>query len=277
MIILMLGVLGLCFGSLINALVWRIHEQARPVKKQVAPAAELSILKGRSMCPYCQHTLAWYDLLPIVSWLWLKGKCRYCNQGISAQYPLIEMLTATLFVYSYWYWPYTFNEQGITLFVFWLLFLVGMVALLVYDMRWMLLPNRIIFPLQALAALYVLVKALMSNDGLAVIFGAILGALCIAGLFYGLFQVSKGRWIGGGDVKLAVILGLLAGGPFKAVLIIFIASLLGSVVGVPLLLLSKVKAKTRIPFGPFLIMATIIVYLFGTGLIAWYKRQFLLV
>lgn len=274
MIIVGLILLGLCFGSFTNALTWRLHEQAKPKKKRVAADKDLSITTGRSMCPNCQHPLAWYDLLPVVSWLSLGGKCRYCKHPISIQYPLVELLTAALFILSYAYSPPIFHvPYSIFLFSLWLIFQVAFVALAIYDLRWMILPDRIIFPLQVLAVIYVLVELLGSRQGWPVIQGALLGVLCIAGVFYGLFQVSKGTWIGGGDVKLAVILGLLVGGPAKALLVIFIASLLGSLVSIPLLL--RGKAKTRIPFGPFLIIATVIVYLFGSSLIAWYKHHLL--
>lgn len=268
--VVMLVVTGLSFGSFVNALVWRLHEQAKPKKKRIATDQELSIVSGRSICPDCQHRLAWYDLLPVISWLQLGGKCRYCRRPISMQYPLAELLTAALFVYSYWYWPNVFNTHGITLFVLWLMFMVGFMALSVYDLRCMLLPNRIVFPLIGLAVMFALVDATMNPEPLQALLGSLWGVICIAGLFYGLFQISKGSWIGGGDVKLAVILGLLVGGPGKALLVIFVASLLGSVISIPLLLRGKTKA--RVPFGPFLMLATVIVYLFGTNLINWYQR-----
>src|SRR5580700_9634934 len=120
MIIVVLAVLGLCLGSFVNALVWRLHEQSNPKqktknKKQKAKqlsANELSILRGRSMCPDCHHQLAAKDLVPVISWLDLRGKCRYCHRPISIQYPLVELATAGLFVFSYFFWPLAFNGVG---------------------------------------------------------------------------------------------------------------------------------------------------------------------
>src|SRR4051812_7602742 len=103
MIYAILVVLGLCFGSFVNALVWRIHEQAEQGSKKKPNKSyidKLSIRKGRSMCPHCRHELKALDLLPVVSWLALRGKCRYCGKPISVQYPLVELLTACLFVTS---------------------------------------------------------------------------------------------------------------------------------------------------------------------------------
>ena len=98
LLIVIFFVLGVCFGSFVNALVWRIHEQSKPKKKRAASDKELSVVSGRSMCPNCKHTLSTKDLLPVISWLTLGGKCRYCSKPISWQYPSVEMLTALLFV-----------------------------------------------------------------------------------------------------------------------------------------------------------------------------------
>src|SRR5260221_566501 len=108
MTIVALILLGLTFGSFINALVWRLHKQNEDsAKEQKVP--NLSIATGRSMCPNCYHELAAKDLIPVLSWLSLGGKCRYCRQPISWQYPLVELLTAGLFTVSYIYWPWAFT------------------------------------------------------------------------------------------------------------------------------------------------------------------------
>src|SRR3954465_436221 len=104
MIIAVLVVLGLCLGSFVNALVWRLHEQEEGGSKKAA-AKKLSIIKGRSMCPHCKHALKPIDLIPVISWLSLRGKCRYCSKPISIQYPIVELSTALLFVVSYIWWP----------------------------------------------------------------------------------------------------------------------------------------------------------------------------
>lgn len=279
MVATILFVIGLAMGSFVNALVWRIHEQSKPKKKRVASDDELSITKGRSMCPECHHTLSWDDLLPVVSWLSLRAKCRYCHKAISWQYPVVELITAGLFVLSYVFWPLSLNFMpDVLLFGLWLFFIVAFVALAVYDLRWMILPNRIVFPLQALAAAYLLIRlAIAGPAAWSLLIAALLSVLVSAGLFYLIFQVSGGKWIGGGDVKLAVILGLLLGDPALALFMLFIASSLGSIVGVPLLLLGKAKQNTKLPFGPFLIMATFVVQLFGEVLISWYRDRILFI
>jgi len=173
-----------------------------------------------------------------------------------------------LFMLSYAVWPYGFEPAGAVSFAAWLVMVVMFMALIVYDLRWMLLPNRIVYPLVGLVTLQTIVVSLL-DQSMQFAFDAVLGSVVLFGIFYLIFQLSKGKWIGGGDVKIALALGMLAGSPLKSVLLLFIASLLGSFVGVPLLLLQGGKSK-RIPFGPFLIVATIFVYLWGQAIIDWY-------
>lgn len=275
MIIAELIILGLCLGSFTGALVWRLHEQSLPAKKRVAKPEELSITKGRSMCPHCQHTLGVKDLIPLVSWIWLRGRCRYCKHPIGWQEPLLEVAMAALFVLSYVFWPFAFDAEGVFLLVCWLLAVVGLVALFVYDLRWMLLPNKIVFPLIGLGAVQTVVVAVWFDGGLASILSAAAGLAVAGGIFYVLFQVSKGKWIGGGDVKLGYAIGLLLGSPALAFLMLFAASLLGVIVSLPGLFAKKLAVTSRIPFGPFLIVATVIAILFGASIIDWYKLHVL--
>lgn len=228
------------------------------------------------MCPACKHLLAWHDLIPVLSWVSLGGKCRYCRKPISSQYPLVELLTAGLFVGSYAVWPYGWEREGLLQFLFWLPMLIGFIALVIYDFHWMLLPNRIVFWLLGVVGVQLVLQIALFDDKVASLQAAFWGFLCLGGLFYLLFQLSNGRWIGGGDVKLGFVLGILVGGPLPAFLTLFIASLLGSLVSIPLLLTKRLSGTSRMPFGPFLITATILVYVFGQTWIAWLKGQLLI-
>ncbi len=270
MMILILFILGLCFGSFAGATVWRVHEQ----EKRKISNKKLSILHGRSMCETCKHELSASDLVPLLSWLSLGGKCRYCKAKISSQAPLIEVLMVLLFVGSYIYWPGDFNLLGIVQFGFWVTFLVFFVILAIYDLRWMELPNRLVYPLILLATVYVLLISAISSS-LDPITAGFWGVFVSSGLFYALFQISGGKWIGGGDVKIGIAIGLIIGGPLQSILMLFIASLLGSIVSIPLLIMGSGRQK-KIPFGPFLILSTIIVYLFGVSITDWYQTTFLL-
>jgi leader peptidase (prepilin peptidase)/N-methyltransferase len=323
MVIVILLVLGLCFGSFVNAFVWRFHEQAelkdrqlndrqapsRPAgrksesaKPAVATAArntkalrpeltaqDLSISKGRSMCVHCHHELAAKDLVPVISYVWLRGRCRYCGKPIQDT-PLAELLTPLLFVASYVFWPLALSGAGLVAFCGWLVFLVGFVMLGLYDLRWFELPHRIVMPL--------IVLAVILTIGISVVFDAAhgggwgyaahagLGGLIIGGLFFLLYLLSPkqmlddgttvSKWIGGGDITLGFLLGLLVGGVGNALLLIFMASLIGTVVALPLLAAGRATRSSHLPFGPFLMLAAVIVKLWGAALIAWYTGQFLL-
>ena len=268
MIILILFALGLCFGSFINALVWRIHLQARASSKK--KQAELSIVHGRSMCMYCKHHLAFWDLIPVISWIALKGRCRYCHRKYPDT-PVSELVTPLLFVFSYVFWPMSYDSKGTTFFIFWLIFLTGFIALALYDLRWYLLPNRIIFPLYAVAAVQIIASLVFYDLGLSGLLLTVASILVGGGIFYVLYQISGGKWIGGGDVKLGFLIGALLGDPLKCVLFIFLASLVGTLVSLPMLVAGKMKRTSHLPFGPFLLISAFIVVLFGSSLIQAYR------
>jgi prepilin signal peptidase PulO-like enzyme (type II secretory pathway) len=272
---LILIVAGLCFGSFVNALVWRLHEQSSGKGKNKGKGGDLSITRGRSMCPKCRHELTARDLVPVLSWVFLNGKCRYCHKPISPQYPLVELATAGVFLASYVWWPQVFDAPQKAVFVLWLAILTGLMALLVYDARWSLLPNRIIYPVAAIAAVQAVIAILSADEPVRALAGTLLGVLVGGGVFYALFQVSKGKWIGGGDVKLGFLLGLIVAGPGRAVLFIFFGSLLGSLVSIPLLATGRLKRTSVIPFGPFLIAAAVVTVLFGGDILDWYRHLFL--
>ncbi len=279
MIIAVLIVIGLALGSFVNALVWRVHEQEKEVGKKKSDKNYLKLLsisKGRSMCPHCKHKLAKQDLLPVVSWLGLKGKCRYCHKPISVQYPIVELVMAGLFIASYCWWPVALHggTQPV-IFVLWLMLLTGLMALLVYDLRWLLLPNRILYPLGLVAAVQAVIVITIAPRPLIALINVILAVLVGGGVFYILFQVSGGKWIGGGDVKLGWLLGLAVATPTRSVLFIFIAAVLGSLISLPLLATHRLKPSSIIPFGPFLIIGAIIVQLFGHIILLWYQKAFL--
>ncbi len=277
MIIVALVIFGLCLGSFVNALVWRLHEQDHSADKKKLSQKyldQLSITKGRSMCPHCRHELAAKDLVPVFSWLVLRGKCRNCAKPISVQYPLIEIATALLFVASYIWWPVSLDGINIAIFGFWLVLLTGLMALLVYDLHWMLLPNRIVYPLGAVAAVQAILSVIWSDEPLSVLLNLIGSVIVGGGLFYLLYQLSGGKWIGGGDVKLGWLLGLIVGTPARSLLCIFIAAILGSLVSLPMLAGGKLKRNSTIPFGPFLIAGAIIVELLGGSILHWYKSLY---
>jgi prepilin signal peptidase PulO-like enzyme (type II secretory pathway) len=259
MIVLLLIVLGLVLGSFVNAFVWRLHERKNWVT-------------GRSECTHCHHELGPLDLVPVFSWLILRGRCRYCHKKIDDN-PLVELALPALFVVSYLFWPLPIEGRGALEFVFWIVFLTGFMILAVYDLRWFLLPNKVVFPLIGLAVVQVVAVAVYEAD-LKHLLLALSGAVVVAGIFYALFQLSNGTWIGGGDVKLGIVLGLLAGGFVEGFLLLFVASTAGMIAALPLIAKGKAHRKTHLPFGPFLIIGLIVVTLFGRDIIDWYTGLF---
>jgi prepilin signal peptidase PulO-like enzyme (type II secretory pathway) len=289
MIYFILIILGLCFGSFINALVWRIHIQMEQEnrsskvnnkthkdKKTLVTNSRLqttnySVLNGRSMCPNCHHTLSAKDLIPVFSWIGLGGKCRYCKKPIHWQYPLIELLMLLLFVLSYIFWPTSIiNVWQYIAFATWLLALVSLVAMAVYDAKYMIIPDRILLPTIIFVVLSYIMQFLFSKP-LNQLWPLILASAIGCGFFATIYVVSKGKWIGFGDVKLSVLLGLLATTPINMLIILFLASILGTIYSLPLMLTKKLKHNSHVPFGPFLIAATIITVLFGQYIIDFYK------
>lgn len=278
---IVLFVLGACTGSFVNALVWRVHQQslgkgrhsrAKKTTNYKLQTTNYSVLSGRSMCPNCRHKLTAKDLMPLFSWLWLRGKCRYCKKPISAQYPIVELSMGLIFVLSYIFWPSDLSaliEQA--LFISWLLTSVGLMALLIYDLKWMLLPNRILYPTAAIAVLGRLLYIILTDSnkaGILVDWG--LAVLAASGIFWLIFYISKGKWIGYGDVRLGLITGTVLAAPVLGMLMIFTASLLGTLAVLPSLLAGRRTVTARIPFGPYLIIAAFLVLLFGQAVIDWY-------
>lgn len=256
-LVIYLAAIGLIFGSFVNAFVWRLRNKRDWVNE-------------RSECAHCHRKLSIVDLVPVLSYLALRGKCRYCGKQIEDT-PAPEIATAVLFVASYLWWPVDLAGLGLFQFVCWLVILVAFMALTVYDMRWLILPNKIIFPLIGFVILQILAQRLFYHFSWYELGSAALAAGVLSGIFYALFVVSNGNWIGGGDVKLAVALGLIAGDPLRATLLLFVASVIGVAASVPLMARKKGKAlKVQIPFGPFLIAATIFVQLFGSPIVHWY-------
>lgn len=255
---------GLCFGSFLNAMVWRLH-------------AGRDFVRERSECDHCHHQLAWYDLVPVLSWVSLGGRCRYCRKPISWQHPLVEMLTALAFVGSFLFWPYGWSDVAVVLFAGWLISLVILIALAVYDMKWMLLPDKLTFPLMGLSFVMGLILTIgvmqMTLSDAFLFMGY--GVLSIGGLYYVLYILTKRRGVGFGDVKLGVAMGLMGG--WKVGLItVMLANVIGLLAVLPGMISGKVKFKSRIPFGPFLIIGFIVAYVAAEPLINWYLSLILL-
>lgn len=273
---------GVCFGSFAGATVWRMRARqlvADKAAKEDYDRKEYKRLKklinkpskDRSQCLHCSYTLKWYDLIPVVSWLSLKGKCRNCHVPIGKFEFVIELGVAAFFVVSYALWPGGVESAlDITHFVLWLIAGVIMAILFAYDAKWYLLPNKLTIALAVVGLAVVGVTALQTQDIVGTVVSAIGSVLVLSGLYAVLYYVSKGRWVGFGDVKLGIGLGLLLVDWQLALIAVFIANLLGCLVVIPLLLTKKIERNAHIPFGPFLILGTILAWFVGWGVLNWY-------
>ncbi len=239
--------LGMCIGSFLNVVIYRL------------PRGE-SILWGRSRCPACGHGLAWYDLLPVVSFILLRGRCRTCGARISWLYPGVELLTGLLFLVLFW-------RFGVTAALTKYLFLSAvLIAATFIDLQHYLIPDSLV--ITALVGGIVLGTA--TGDVGAI--SALVGAAASGGFLF-LVAVLSGGGMGGGDIKLAFVTGLFLGWPL-AQLGLFIGICLGGVLAVVLLAFRIKGRKDPIPFGPFIALGSIIALLWGNGIIGWYFRFF---
>lgn len=261
---LVLAVLGLCLGSFVNALVWRLKNKRDWVSE-------------RSECVHCHHKLSARDLIPVFSWVSLKGRCRYCSKPISVQYPLVELAVGAAFAVSYVFWPFMFDQwYYVADFGLWLVFIVFLAALFLYDLKWYLLPDKLTYPLIALGFVDAVIRGFyIYNLGpLDFALGVLYSLAPIAGLYGLLYAVSKGSWVGFGDVKLGVFMGLVLGWE-GALLTLMLANLIGTLIVIPGLVSGRMSRKSRVPFGPLLIIGFFIAGIFGDQLIDIYMQSLL--
>ena len=252
---------GLCIGSFLNCIIYRLEQ-----KKS---------LKGRSFCPHCKHKLFWQDLFPVFSFLFLKGRCRYCHKKISIQYPLVELITGILFifVFSLAYPALTLYQWIYVLYMFYMS--SALIVIFVYDLKHYIIPDKVLFPAIVISLIYNFIPPLFFGRPDQDILYAFSAAVIASGFFLIIFLVSKGRWIGFGDVKLAVLMGFVLGFP-NVLAALFLAFFFGAIIGIILMVFKKKSLKSEIPFGPFLIFGTFMAIFFGSQIINWYLRLFLI-
>lgn len=239
MTMFLLFALGASLGSFCNVCIYRIPRG-------------IDVVKKRSYCPHCGITLRWFELVPVLSYLLLKGRCSNCRSRISLQYPAVEVISGLLFVF--------FAPTVGAFAVSWayLAFILTMMVIAFTDWQHLMIPNRV------LIASFIAALLLFSIDGIdaashALLSSAISGAIAFATLVMGNYAFRK-ETMGAGDVKLAGIIGLYIG--WKLFLLSFwISAVIGAVYGITLILLLKRPAETRLPFGSFLAVTSCVVVL----------------
>jgi len=241
-------VFGLVLGSFLNVCVLRTKEGK-------------TFIKGRSHCPKCGQLIKWQDNLPILSFIFLKAKCRSCQQKISWQYPLVELAVGVLFVLVF---LFERNSSWLLLrdlAVTWLL-----VFIFVYDLKYQEIWDQVtLIPAGVLFIISTFVSVFPSVSSMSI------GVLIGSGFFLLQYLVSRGRWIGGGDVRLGVLMGVVLGWPNTLVALI-ISYILGALIGLFLLWKKKKELQDKMAFGTFLSLATFIIMMWGDVIVSWYTK-----
>jgi len=243
-------ILGSIFGSFLNSVIWRIETGK-------------SFLKGRSVCPHCGHLLSFKDLIPIFSFLILKGRCRYCRKKISLQYPLVEFFTGLLFLFIF-----LKNLDPLET-IFSLLFSLFFILIFVFDLKYYSIPDNVLCLSLFLALIYRLLKILFFSSSLLETFLALLPSI----FFLLLILISKETWMGWGDFEISILSGLFLGWP-KILLSFFFSFLAGGIVSIFLIFFKKKEFHSKIPFAPFLIFGNLVSFFFGQKFIDFYFSLF---
>lgn len=223
---------GICVGSFLNVLIDRL-----PKGKNV--------ITGRSVCDHCKKKLRWFELIPLLSWVLQGGRCRRCHKKLSVQYPLIELVTGVGFVLlppSYW------------------LIFCALLVIFVADLKYQIIPDSMVVVgvIGVIGAIGLMRENMLAGVGAAI-------------FFFLLWLVTRGRAMGLGDVKFAFLMGLFLGFP-GVIVATYLAFLTGAGVGVILILRRKKGLKSKIAFGPFLILGTCITLVWGPQIIEWWRR-----
>jgi prepilin signal peptidase PulO-like enzyme (type II secretory pathway) len=292
----------LIIGSFLNTYIFRLSR-----KEKLREKDKLSLWWGRSICPHCKKNLTWYELIPLFSFIFQRGRCRGCQQKIDWQYPLLELGTAIFFVIVFYkisldYIVHIFNKSpsildflffnfrnffdytlgrsadwqfslGMTIWFLDLIrnwyFLAILLILFVYDLRYGLIPTRLIVTsivgILIFNSLLFFLKLEFPERILFSVFRLLLAILLGAAFFASQYYFSGGRWVGEGDIYFGALIGAMVGWPFVFIAL-FLAYLIGGLASIILLLIGKKKFGETIPLGPFLALGTILTLLFGEQL-----------
>ncbi len=286
---ILIGILGAALGSFAGAQVWRLRARQLVEDKAAGETVDAKefknltpLIKGklaadRSRCLHCKHTLAWYDLMPVLSWVLLLGKCRYCRKPIGWIELLIELTLGVVFVLSLVLWPSSLVDPWqMTLLILWLISLVLLAILFVYDLKWQLLPDLINLPFIGVAVLFAGVKLCQAGDITSALWSLFGSIFILSGIYLILYGYSRMRfgeektWIGFGDVKLGLGLGLLLADWQLAFLALFAANLIGTIIILPSMILGRLRGNSRISFGPLLVAGFLLSWLVGQQVLGWY-------
>jgi leader peptidase (prepilin peptidase)/N-methyltransferase len=245
------GLYGAIIGSFLNVVIYRLP-------------LDQSLVKPRSRCRNCGYSLRWFDNIPVLSWLLLRGRCRQCGSGVSWQYPLVELVTAVLFVLVVWLTPFGPLLAARLLLVCILIVLFGI------DLEHQILPNSITLPGIAIGLLFSLIAPPGWRDALI---GVLVGGGILYAIAWGYYLWRREEGMGMGDVKMLAMLGAFLG--WKAVLVtLVLSSFAGAFIGLAMMAVQRGDMKYALPFGTFLALGAVAAMFVGDPLIAWYAGFF---
>lgn len=280
------GLLGLCVGSFLNVVIHRVPlmmyhawrqecsefmaqqadinpEQTDLLTQTVAKDTPITLSRPASRCPHCAHKIKWYENIPLVSWLVLRGRCSDCKAAIGVRYPIVELITALLSALVIYH--FGVNAPGLSA----LVLVWTLIALTGIDFDTQLLPDRLTFPLAGLGLAVNSQSWFVSPT--ESIWGLLLGFLSLWIVVKVFYLITKKQGMGQGDFKLLAVLGAWLG-PVMLPLIILLSSLLGSIVGI--ILIKKQGESKPFAFGPYIAIAGIIALLYGTDIVNWYLNMY---
>lgn len=248
MIYLILFIFGSIVGSFLNVCIYRLPREEK-------------IGLTRSHCPHCRKTIRWYDNIPLISYILLKAKCRYCGKPISFRYFVVEFLTALMLCLIWW----RFGDPILTVIYF--IFVSLLIAGSFIDLDFLIIPDSITLS----GILIGLLASFLYQGFLKSLLGALVGGGSLYLIAIMATAILKREAMGMGDVKLLAMIGSFLGWQW-AVFTIFTSSLLGTIAGVLLIILKKADIKGKIPFGPYLAMGAVVSLFWGRAIINWYGR-----
>lgn len=251
---LLIFVWGLVIGSFLNVLIYRLPQNLP--------------LSGRSFCPNCHKHILWHDNIPLLSFIVLRGRCRFCRSPTSWQYPVVELLTGALFVSVTIHTGITLLSILSSMVTIYYFFIVSVLIVIFFtDLRYGIIPDKITYPAIVISFLFLISQypnILISNFLSAISALAFLGSL---------FLITRGRGMGLGDVKFAFLMGLILGFP-KIVIALYCAFLTGALVSIILILAGYKRFGNTIPFGPFLVFGTLVALFLGDLLYVMLYKMF---
>ncbi|MBU1126330.1 MAG: prepilin peptidase [Patescibacteria group bacterium] len=254
------AVLGVIVGSFVNVVVFRTK-------------TDEAFWKGRSKCRTCEVPISPIDLVPVLSYFALKGRCRSCSATIEWQYPAVELITGVMFgvlfaraALGIGVPDWIDGSEWLALFVRDAVMSVFLLIIFVYDFKYSYILDRFSIPAIILAIVFNLA---LGADAI----NLLLGGLFIGGFFAFQFLVSSGKWVGGGDIRMGMLMGFLLG-VSNGVLALFLSYILGAIFGIILILTKKRKLDSQVPFGTFMAAATLITMILGPYMLEWYLGFF---